>query len=157
MPKQVAFQVHLEELGSPLAQTDDSFSELRTSLNASPATSSISGSSTHPRSLDDWDAFPWHRFPNLTISERRGRPKSWIWQHEYDLQEIKDGTRHRWVCYKCVRKKDPRITAHLASATVNIETHLGNQHNIHSGKSVLRQGRKRTIDDMFSSRQMTQR
>ncbi|KAJ3454583.1 hypothetical protein MRS44_013183 [Fusarium solani] len=64
--------------------------------------------------------------------------------------EVKDETRHRWVCFECVRKKDPKITAHLASATANIETHLGNQHNIYGGKTQPRQGRKRSIGQMLS-------
>jgi hypothetical protein len=140
-----------EVAASSPGQIEDAFSEPRTPFNASsPASSSLSGSSIHPRPSGDWDIFPWHRFPNLTVSERRGRPKSWIWRHGYDLQEVKDETRHRWVCFECVRKKDPKITAHLASATANIETHLGNQHNIYGGKTQPRQGRKRSIGQMLS-------
>ncbi|OBS16872.1 hypothetical protein FPOA_12519, partial [Fusarium poae] len=70
----------------------------------------------------------------------------------YDLQEVKDQSRYRWFCHECVRKKDPKITAHLASATTNIEAHLGNQHHIYGGKSQLRQAKKRTIEQMFSQK-----
>lgn len=132
---------------------ENPFSEPRTPSSASsPAPSNLSIQSSQPRPADDWNIFPWHSFPNLTISERRGRPKSWIWQHGYDLQEVKDQSRYRWVCYECVRKKDPKITAHLASATTNIEAHLGNQHHIYGGKSQLRQAKKRTIEQMFSQK-----
>ncbi|KAG8665015.1 uncharacterized protein FPOAC1_012993 [Fusarium poae] len=97
---------------------EDPFSEPRTPSSASSlAPSNLSIQLSQPRPADDWNIFPWHTFPNLTISERRGRPKSWIWQHGYDLQEVKDQSRYRWVCHECVRKKDPKITAHLASAT----------------------------------------
>lgn len=151
MSKQPIALVSAEEAVCSPGQLEDPVSEPRTPFSvSSPASSNLSGSSIHPRPSDDWDIFPWHRFPNLTISERRGRPKSWIWQHGYDFQEVKDDTRHRWVCYECVRKKDPKITAHLASATVNIETHLGNQHNIYGGKTQPRQERKRTIEQMLS-------
>ncbi|KAM0664397.1 hypothetical protein ACQRIU_006979 [Beauveria bassiana] len=140
----------VEDVPSSPANLEDRGSEPRTPFAAaSPVTPSPRTGSSQSTSAHDWESFPWSQFPDLTISEWKGRPKSWIWQHGYDLQEIKDETRHRWVCRECVKKKDPKITAHLASATIDIESHLGNQHNIHGGKLQPRLG-KRTIDQMFS-------
>ncbi|EJP61509.1 transposase-like protein [Beauveria bassiana ARSEF 2860] len=140
----------VEDVPSSPGNLEDRGSESRTPFAAaSPVTPSPRTGSSQSTSAHDWESFPWSQSPDLTISERKGRPESWIWQHGYDLQEIKDETRHRWVCRECVKKKDPKITAHLASATFNIESHLGNQHNIHGGKLQPRLG-KRTIDQMFS-------
>lgn len=79
MFKQPNVLVAAEEGVSSAGQLGDPFSEPSTPF------SSLSVIPAHPRPSDSWDVFPWYRFPNLTISERRGRPKPWIWQHGYDL------------------------------------------------------------------------
>lgn len=151
MSRQPYALTSIKQMSSPANPLEDSLCASRSSLTASPSMSSItSRQSSRSISGNDWEVFPWDRFPGLTISERRGRPKSWIWQHGYDLQEIKDETRYRWVCHECVRKKDPKVTAHLASATANIETHLNNQHHIFGGKTRTRQPKKRTVVQMLS-------
>ncbi|KAK2470539.1 hypothetical protein H9L39_17835 [Fusarium oxysporum f. sp. albedinis] len=93
-----------------------------------------SAPSASPNNLDaspgDWKAFPWHKFPGFSISERVGRQTSWVWQHAFDIQARDSPTKRKWVCKHCLRKAKPKMTDFSAVGTQNIEKHLFREHGL---------------------------
>ncbi|OBS15938.1 hypothetical protein FPOA_27990 [Fusarium poae] len=93
-----------------------------------------SAPSASPNNLDaspgDWKAFPWHKFPGFSISERVGRQTSWVWQHGFDIQARDSPTKRKWVCKHCLRKAKPKMTDFSAVGTQNIEKHLFREHGL---------------------------
>jgi hypothetical protein len=85
---------------------------------------------------DDWEIFPWNKFPGFTISERAGRQTSWVWLHGYDIQDQTSPTKRKWVCRPCLQKPKPRISDFSSVGTQNIEKHLFREHKLvdESGK-----------------------
>ncbi|OAQ59097.1 hypothetical protein VFPBJ_11627 [Purpureocillium lilacinum] len=86
--------------------------------------------------LDQWDAFPWSRFPGFTVSERAGRQTSWVWQRGFDIQARDSPTKRKWVCRPCLQRPKPRARDFSALGTQNIEKHLYKEHRLvdESGK-----------------------
>ena len=85
---------------------------------------------------DDWEIFPWNKFPGFSISERVGRQTSWVWQHGFDIQARDSPTKRKWVCGPCLKKPKPKTTDFSAVGTQNIEKHLFREHGLvdESGK-----------------------
>ncbi|KAF4343861.1 restless-like transposase [Fusarium beomiforme] len=85
---------------------------------------------------DDWEIFPWNKFPGFTISERAGRQTSWVWLHGYDIQDQTSPTKWKWVCRPCLQKPKPRISDFSSVGTQNIKKHLFREHKLvdESGK-----------------------
>ncbi|OBS20285.1 hypothetical protein FPOA_20876 [Fusarium poae] len=81
-------------------------------------------------SPDDWKAFPWHKFPGFSISERVGRQTSWVWQHGFDIQARGSPTKRRWVCKHCLQRVRSKVTEFSAVGTQNIEKHLFREHRL---------------------------
>ncbi|KAG7404489.1 putative AC transposase [Fusarium oxysporum f. sp. rapae] len=96
--------------------------------------SDCSAPNTSPNNLnaspDDWKAFPWHKFPGFSISERVGRQTSWVWQHGFDIQAHDSLTKRKWVCKHCLRKAKPKMTDFSAVGTQNIEKLLFREHGL---------------------------
>ncbi|PCD26042.1 hypothetical protein AU210_012475 [Fusarium oxysporum f. sp. radicis-cucumerinum] len=91
---------------------------------------------------DDWEIFPWNKFPGFTTSERASRQTSWVWLHGYDIQDQTSPTKRKWVCRPCLQKPKPRISDFPSAGIQNIEKHLFREHKLvdESGKRQLALG-----------------
>ena len=79
---------------------------------------------------DQWEDFPWQRFPGYIRAQRPGITSSWVWANGFYIELAKDNTQRRWVCMYCVREKQHKIAHFTAVGTQNIEKHLGLTHQL---------------------------
>jgi hypothetical protein len=88
---------------------------------------------------EDWEIFPWTKFPGFSISAHAGRHTSWVWQHGFGIQACDSSTKRKWVCGPCLRRHRPKTSNFSAVGTQNIEKHLFWEHGLvdESGKRKL--------------------
>ena len=88
--------------------------------------SDISTHSSLPPILQDepdaWKDFPWSKFPGHVKATRPGNLSSWIWRFGYDIELASMPEKKRWVCQRCVMKREP--ANYNATGHQNIERHL---------------------------------
>jgi hypothetical protein len=77
-----------------------------------------------PESVED---HIFSQFPGWTWSQRVRETNSWIWNEGYDIQR---NIAYRWVCKRCVKLAQPKITHFLAIGLQNAREHLWRRHGV---------------------------
>ncbi|OAQ59294.1 hypothetical protein VFPFJ_11592 [Purpureocillium lilacinum] len=83
---------------------------------------------TIPERTEEDDERVFRLFRGWTVSERDGQTRQWVYRFGYDIQNVATKER-RWVCFLCVKRKDPKPKNYNHKGLQNAESHLFKDHD----------------------------